>query len=665
MTTMPKAEAPDYQRRVMEELGNYLSVENVADLPPIYDYWSQRYVAPKLRALGFDSIDDIFRAPLARRCAEQPDRKVVAVSLGSGNAELEVRLAASLVAAGITNLEITCLELNPAMIERAAAAAKSAGVESVLTFHEADLNTWTAERAYDLVIASHSLHHVVELEHLLDQTRAALEPAGRFVINDMIGRNGHMRWPEALAILQLIWATTPDRYRYNHQLSRFEQLYENWDCSAVGFEGIRAQDILPLLLERFHPAEFLAFANVIGVFIDRGFGHNLNPEREDDRVFIDRVARLDELCIDVGVVKPTQMIASFDVEPAKPRFFKHWSPEFCVRDPERTFPEIVISVPGQASAVDSNQNGANESLPAIVGLRRVGRRVRRAAGKLRRAATVDRLFPSPSPSDTNPPASPPPGLPAGLKGRSQGDIGTLIASAEAFNAELLDAKHRLAPADQWYPYGSISNLWHLDRLLTAGNRDLQALTGGQPIADVGAADGDLAFFLARHGFVVDMIDWGPTNWNGLRGARLLAKHYDTSVTIHEVDLDSQFQLPRQHYGLVLFLGILYHLQNPLYVLRQLASHSQHLIVSTRVARVTADRGLRLERAPVAYLVDPLETNADATNWWIFSPAGLSRLVARAGWDVLEHMTVGRTRGDSDPSTPDRDERAFYLLRSRG
>jgi 2-polyprenyl-3-methyl-5-hydroxy-6-metoxy-1,4-benzoquinol methylase len=247
---------------------------------------------------------------------------------------------------------------------------------------------------------------------------------------------------------------------------------------------------------------------------------------------------------------------------------------------------------------------------------------------------------------------------------SSGDIARLLDDAGSFSSEIRDVKSRLAAADQWYPYESITNLWHLDRLLTGPNRDLIALAAGNPVADIGAADGDMAFFLARHGLTVDIIDWGPTNWNGLRGARLLAEHYATTVSLHEVDLDSQFRLPRQQYGLVLFLGILYHLQNPIYVLRSLAEHSQHLLLSTRIARVTADRSVRLARAPVAYLLDPTETNNDSTNWWIFSPAGLERLIDRSGWDVLDQMTVGRTEGDSDPSRPDRDERAFYLLRSR-
>src|SRR5262249_45165949 len=163
------------------------------------------------------------------------------------------------------------------------------------------------------------------------------------------------------------------------------------------------------------------------------------------------------------------------------------------------------SVPGQGSAVNSHDNVTNERRAGVVGLRRVGHKMRRAAGKLKREATI-RLRSSLSASNSSEPAPSPPGLPAGPKSGSQGDIGTLVADSEAFNTELLQTKKRLAPVDQWYPYTSISNLWHLDRLLKAGNRDLHALTEGQPIADIGAADGDLAFFLARHGFVVDIID---------------------------------------------------------------------------------------------------------------------------------------------------------------
>ena len=101
----------------------------------------------------------------------------------------------------------------------------------------------------------------------------------------------------------------------------------------MGFEGIRAQDILPLLLKTFYPERFLGFANIIGPFVDRGYRHNFDPNVTEDSEFIDQVAQLDELTIDLGIVKPTQMIASFRTQQVPQTFFRRRSAHFCVRDP--------------------------------------------------------------------------------------------------------------------------------------------------------------------------------------------------------------------------------------------------------------------------------------------------------------------------------------------
>jgi hypothetical protein len=47
---------------------------------------------------------------------------------------------------------------------------------------------------------------------------------------------------------------------------------------------------------------------------------------------------------------------------------------------------------------------------------------------------------------------------------------------------------------------------------------------------------------------------------------------------------------------------------------------------------------------------------------MFSPAGLERLVDRAGWSILEQISFGDVEA-SDPSAPEHDERSFMLLRS--
>ena len=214
----------------------------------------------------------------------------------------------------------------------------------------------------------------------------------------------------------------------------------------------------------------------------------------------------------------------------------------------------------------------------------------------------------------------------------------------------------------WYPYDSMGNFGQLERLLSGPNRRLLDLADGRPIADIGGADGDVAFFLETLGQEVDFVDYPPTNMNGLRGVKALKQALGSSIAIHETDLDSQFRLPRSSYGLVIFLGILYHLKNPYYVLEALARSTRYCLISTRIARFTPDHATRLADAPVAYLLDCLECNKDSSNYWIFSEAGLRRILSRTGWQVCDFMTAGDTV-DSDPAAASHDERAYCLVKS--
>ena len=226
------------------------------------------------------------------------------------------------------------------------------------------------------------------------------------------------------------------------------------------------------------------------------------------------------------------------------------------------------------------------------------------------------------------------------------------------------ARDAIAPDFPWYPYDILGNLTHLDAMLTGEQRDLDRLAQGLPVADIGAADGDLAFALEQiGGWQVDIVDTAATNMNGLRGARALRDHFGSTVQIHDIDLDEQFALPRSRYGLVFLLGILYHLQNPYYMLKQLSARTSYCLLNTKVARFAGPERTPISDLPVGYLVAPHETNNDPTNFWILSPAGLERLAERTGWDILAQANIGNTT-DSDPSTPENDERMLMLLRSR-
>ncbi len=243
------------------------------------------------------------------------------------------------------------------------------------------------------------------------------------------------------------------------------------------------------------------------------------------------------------------------------------------------------------------------------------------------------------------------------------DMDLLIASLDGQATRLSAARSQIGDDIAWYPYNILGNLVHVDGMLSGENRDLSRLAQGLPVADIGAADGDLAFVLEDlGGWDVDIVDTAATNMNGLQGARALRDHFGSRVQIYDIDLDRQFALPRERYGLVFLLGILYHLQNPFYAMRELAQRSSYCLLSTKVARFAGPARTPIAELPVGYLVAPRETNNDPTNYWILSPAGLERLVERAGWRILDRANVGNT-SDSDPSTPENDERMFLLLGS--
>ena len=321
-----------YARRLAAEKANYAGQQVVHDLPGIYHYWSNKYVLPRVREFGFSSSVELYANQL--ELALKPGRTGRFISIGAGNCDIEARVAELLRSRGHADFVIECLEVNPTMLARGRALAAEKGLEAQLAFVEGDFNDWNPKGAYDAVIAHQSLHHVLKLERLFDGIAKAIGAEGRFVTSDMIGRNGHQRWPEALAIVRELWRELPPAYRYNVQLRRQEDEFLDWDCSGDGFEGVRAQDILPLLVRRFHFELFVPFGNVIDPFIDRSFGPHFNRDAEWDRAFIDRVQAIDEQAMLEGRLKPTHMYAVLRSPGPWPR--RHppgLAPENCVRWP--------------------------------------------------------------------------------------------------------------------------------------------------------------------------------------------------------------------------------------------------------------------------------------------------------------------------------------------
>ncbi|MFZ5645000.1 MAG: class I SAM-dependent methyltransferase [Bacillota bacterium] len=294
----------DYTNKIYNEINNYKNIEVVHDLPDSFHYITNRYIKNLiLEKFNIGSFDEMVIKHINALKSEK--NKIEILSLGSGNGDFEIKTALQ-----APNCFFTCYELNPYMINRAYQSAKDYNVEDAFNFVEVDINKVKIDKCFDMVIANQSLHHFVALEHIFKEISKCMTTDSIFLVNDMIGRNGHLFWDSTLDICNRIWAILPKSLKYNHQLKKVFDKRIQIDYSAGSFEGVRAQDILPLLDRVFNFKEFGVFFCLVNRFIDRDFGHNFDINNEMHKAILDAIWHIDDFCLKNKILKPVQMFAS-------------------------------------------------------------------------------------------------------------------------------------------------------------------------------------------------------------------------------------------------------------------------------------------------------------------------------------------------------------------
>jgi SAM-dependent methyltransferase len=119
--------------------------------------------------------------------------------------------------------------------------------------------------AYDLVISSSTIHHIINLEHLAEQINRALRPNGIFVLQDLVAESRHALSPEKKRIFQLLYDREIDR----QNAGRSKKLHWiNEDPARFSpFCGIRSGDILRVFGERLEQRELRTAGTVSGLLL--------------------------------------------------------------------------------------------------------------------------------------------------------------------------------------------------------------------------------------------------------------------------------------------------------------------------------------------------------------------------------------------------------------
>lgn len=162
---------------------------------------------------------------------------------------------------------------------------------------------------------------------------------------------------------------------------------------------------------------------------------------------------------------------------------------------------------------------------------------------------------------------------------------------------------------------------------------------GMSVLDVGAWDGFFSFECERRGasrvVACDRYAWHDSSWASKAGFELARSQLGSSV--EDVELDIADISPERlggEFDLVLFLGVLYHLRDPVGGLERVASVTKgKLVLETHV-------DLALTRRPAAAFYPGRELSNDITNWWGPNQAAVEGMLHAVGFATVETVAGG-------------------------
>jgi tRNA (mo5U34)-methyltransferase len=171
---------------------------------------------------------------------------------------------------------------------------------------------------------------------------------------------------------------------------------------------------------------------------------------------------------------------------------------------------------------------------------------------------------------------------------------------------------------------------------------LPASLAGLSVLDIGAWDGFFSFEAERrHASRVvasDYYAWHGVGWGTAQGkAGFQLARTALNSRVEDIDVDVMDLSPERlgSFNVVLFLGVLYHLPNPLLALERVASVTKDLLIVETVVDMV---GIR---RPAAAFYPGRELNGDPTNWWGPNHAAVHGMLQSVGFTRIESVTPAR------------------------
>ncbi|MDZ7762776.1 MAG: methyltransferase domain-containing protein [Desulfovermiculus sp.] len=296
-TGLDHTQTYDYDRLIAEEKEHYSEIEITERLTeggkhahPAWEHYWHRVSRDITREAGvYGKLVEYIQS------IAPADQTIRILSLGSGYCGHELMIAEQFS----QDYEIECVDINENLFHQARQKATDKGLH--LAFGVEDLNFIQIKpQNYDFIFAHAVLHHIINLEHLYAQIAQGLTDIGLFHLIEVAGENRRLLWPENQNMVNGLLDLCPKDVVGQHRI--------HVSGGGEGMEGVRQEDILPLLKERFSPEfEHLHGAFMRYVCLDENLAPLLNPERAQSKKYLDFLIDCDQSCVRRGLLKPLEI----------------------------------------------------------------------------------------------------------------------------------------------------------------------------------------------------------------------------------------------------------------------------------------------------------------------------------------------------------------------
>lgn len=203
---------------------------------------------------------------------------------------------------------VDAFDYSEAALEWARDLARKKGFSNI-SYRRADINSVELEPGgYDVVVSVAALHHVLELEHALDQIHRALKPGGLLFFDEYIGPN-RMQWPDrVLEVANEILACIPKHKRVRFGDGSIKKREDRVPVERMletdPTEAVRSEEIIAMVRDRFETVEIKPYGGTLLMPLFMNIVGNFNPEADGDRLILDFCLAAEKILLREKVLEP-------------------------------------------------------------------------------------------------------------------------------------------------------------------------------------------------------------------------------------------------------------------------------------------------------------------------------------------------------------------------